>query len=150
MYDFHCVIVSLCLSCTILCLKNVPSLTIVEFKYFICVCYMRFVHILTLSFHSVCCLFHILPICQYTVFYPGTFWGGNSPPQLRILRPRTWGEVYYYVNVIPESLGLVLKINKVTVIIYSLTCCEASFLAAIELKDSFLSTPFCTRISLFQ
>ena len=62
MYDFHCVIVSLCLSCTILCLKNVPSLTIVEFKYFICVCYMRFVHIL-----NVVVSFRLLSV-SYTAY----------------------------------------------------------------------------------
>jgi len=93
---------------------------------------MRFVHIL-----NVVVSFRLLSV-SYTAYMSvhsvlsRHILGGGipPPPQLRILRPRTWGEVYYYVNVIPESLGLVLKINKVTVIIYSLTCGEASFLAA--------------------
>jgi len=35
-----------------------------------------------------------------------------------------------------------LKTNQVTVIIYTLTCCEASGLAARAYVDSFSSTPF--------
>jgi len=39
----------------------------------------------------------------YQCFIQAHF-GGKFPPKIRIPPPRTWGEVCYYVNVIPVSL----------------------------------------------
>jgi len=45
---------------------------------------------------------HYFPWSQ--CFIQAHLGGGNFPPKLRIFPPRTWGEVCYYVNVIPVSL----------------------------------------------
>ena len=44
-------------------------------------------------------------VSHHQCFIQAHFWGGEfPPPKLRISPPRTWGEVFYYVNVIPVSL----------------------------------------------
>ena len=89
-------------------------------------CILLIKYALSVSLHSV-----TRPIA-YSVFYPGTFGGGGFPPPPNFEFPPQ--ELEARSVTIREcntcKLTEKLKTRKVTVIIYSLICCEASGLTA--------------------